>query len=385
MRSGYPSCTVSSKQSSFFFAAYFGVLGALLPYLGPYLRARAIGAVGIGLITAAVSLAKVVYAPLVGAVVDRGRWLPGMLVLHAAVAVASALAVLLVQQPWQLGVAFFLLGLGHATVLPIVEAAILERVPAGGYGALRMWGSIGFIVVAVGAGPLLSAAKVIRFPVLLVVSLALLVVACRPFERSARPHPRVQRGGSLPAEVWWLLGVLALNQVAHGPYYAFFSLHLEDAGWSSTLIGVLWSAGVVAESVAFSFGARLERWRGLRGLLGSALLLAPVRWVLLALPPVLPIVIVAQAMHAVTFAVAHLAGIQLVQHAVPEGMRRRAQALYSGLTFGLGITVGSALAGPLYAAAGGEGAFLAAAGLSVVVFTLWIPLARRLRAGSQPV
>jgi len=90
-------------------------------------------------------------------------------------------------------------------------------------------------------------------------------------------------------------------------------------------------------------------------------------------------------MHAVTFAVAHLAGIQLVQHAVPEGMRRRAQALYSGLTFGLGITVGSALAGPLYAAAGGEGAFLAAAGLSVVVFTLWIPLARRLRAGSQPV
>ncbi len=375
---------MSSKQSSFFFAAYFGALGVLLPYLGPFLRARAVSAVGIGLITAAVSLAKVVYAPLVGAIVDRGRWLPWMLVLHATLAATSALAVLLLREPWELGVAFFLLGLGHATVLPIVEAAILERLPAGGYGALRMWGSIGFIVVAVAAGPLLSGVGVRLFPILLAASLGALVVACRPFDHSARPGPRARGGGSLPPEVWWLLAVLTLNQVAHGPYYAFFSLHLQDAGWSTTLIGVLWSTGVIAESVAFLCGARLERWRGLRGLLGTALLLAPVRWLLLALPPSLPVVVVAQAMHAVTFAIVHLAGIQLVQHAVPENTRRRAQALYSGLTFGLGITIGSALAGPLYAVVGGAGSFLAAAGLSLVVLGLWVSVDRALPERSFP-
>jgi len=50
--------------------------------------------------------------------------------------------------------------------------------------------------------------------------------------------------------------------------------------------------------------------------------------------------------HALTFAAAHLVGIQLVQRATPPASRRRARALYPGLTFGLGIVVGFALPGP---------------------------------------
>jgi cyanate permease len=67
-----------------------------------------------------------------------------------------------------------------------------------------------------------------------------------------------------------------------------------------------------------------------------------------------------------------------VQASVPGSAVRRVQALYSGLTFGLGGVAGSALAGPLYARVGGSGAFLAAAVLSCVLFVAWLPLARRL-------
>jgi predicted MFS family arabinose efflux permease len=77
------------------------------------------------------------------------------------------------------------------------------------------------------------------------------------------------------------------------------------------------------------------------------------------------------------------AGVQLVQASVPAGAVRRAQALYSGLCFGLGIVVGTALAGPVYAASGAWGSFLAAAALSAAIFVAWLPLSRRLGRGER--
>ena len=115
-------------------------------------------------------------------------------------------------------------------------------------------------------------------------------------------------------------------------------------------------------------------------LLGAALVLTPVRWLLLALPPSIPALVAAQCGHAVTFAVAHLAGVQLVQRAVPATVSRRAQALYSGMAFGLGMVAGAALAGPVYSGFAGAGAFLAAAGLSTAVALVYLVLVRRLRS-----
>ena len=46
-----------------------------------------------------------------------------------------------------------------------------------------------------------------------------------------------------------LLGAGFCNAVAHGALYAFLSLHLERAGYSGTMIGVLWTLGVAAEIV----------------------------------------------------------------------------------------------------------------------------------------
>lgn len=115
------------------------MLGVVLPFLGPFLAARGLGAVAIGLVTAAFSLAKLAYAPFLGKWIDRGRWLPGMLSLHSGVAVAAAVVVVKTVDPWVLGAAFLVMGLGYGTVLPLVEAAVLERPPERGYGFVR-WG-----------------------------------------------------------------------------------------------------------------------------------------------------------------------------------------------------------------------------------------------------
>lgn len=379
MNLSYPSPPVPSKRAAAFYATYFSVLGVVLPFLGPYLQHRGVTAVGIGLVTAAFSLSKLAYAPALGAAVDRGLWFRGMLTLHVGVSLISALLLRsLGDDPWHLGIVFFLVGLGYGTVLPLVEATILERLSERTYGWLRVWGSIGFVVAASVAGPLLAGDIVSRFPRLLTAVLALLWLTCVPLDGATRPASGSRRERLSPV-VWCLLILLTLHQVAHGPYYAFFSIHLEENGYSSLTIGGMWSLGVVAELVAFVASPWLHRWLGLRRLLGLSLLLAPVRWLLLSLPLSNATLVFAQLGHALTYAMAHLAGVQLVQANVPGGARRYAQALYSGLAFGLGIVLGTAGAGPLYEWVGGSGSFLVAAVFAAVLYVAWLPLGRRLR------
>ncbi len=349
----------------------------VLPFLGPFLTARGLGAVAVGLVTAAFSLAKLGYAPFLGGWVDRGRWLPGMLTIHMALSVIATLAVMKSSDPWVLGSALLIIGLGYGTVLPLVEAAVLERPPKQGYGYVRWWGSVGFIVCASLSAVILGGDGITRFPVVMAGSLLILGVVATTLEGEVRPRHEAGRGEWIGTSAWILLGILTLHQVSHGPYYGFFSIHLNEHGFGSGLVAGLWSLAVLVEMVTFMSGGRLQRRFSHRALLGIALGLTPIRWLLLALPPTLPILIVAQAGHAVTFALAHLAGVQLLQELVPADARRNAQALYSGLTFGLGIVLGTAAAGPLYAAVSGSGSFLVAAGFSVVVAVLWFIVAPR--------
>ncbi len=372
----YPRGAIPSKRVAVFYAAYFGVLGAVLPFLGPFLSWKGLGAVGVGLVTAAFSLAKLVYTPLVGAAVDRGRWVRGVLTGHCLLAAGCALAAAGLAGPWQLGLAFFALGVGYGTVLPLVEAAVLERLPAVGYGPLRLWGSLGFVAISMVTAAALGRVGLGWFPTLVTALLVLLAGACLWLESAARPEPHSERSGRLGGVAWALLVLLTVHQVTHGPYYAFFSIELDAAGFSPAWIAGLWSLGVVAEAATFLAGSRIEARLGRVRLLGIALALTPLRWALLALPPTLAVLVVAQLGHALTFAAAHLAGIQLVQRLVPANAARRAQSLYSGLTFGLGIVAGTALAGPVYGALGAGGAFLGAAGLSVVVLLGWVVLLR---------
>ena len=329
MNQSYPSPTVPSKRTGAFYACYFGVLGVVLPFLGPFLSDRGHGAVAVGLVTAAFSLAKLVYAPFLGRWVDGGGWFRGILSVHVILAVVASGAVIRVRDPWLLGFAFLVVGVGYGAVLPLIEAAVLERLPSGGYGFLRWWGSIGFIAAAGASALALGGGQLERFPAVMTGLLVLLTVSCLTLEAEVRPVHTAEDGARASGPVWVLLAVLTVNQVAHGPYYAFFSIHLRDHGIGSGAVAGLWSLAVLAELVAFAFGSRLEKRFGRRRLLTGALCLAPIRWLLLALPPAAPFLVLAQIGHAVTFAVAHLAGVQLVQAVVPADARRNARGSVS--------------------------------------------------------
>jgi PPP family 3-phenylpropionic acid transporter len=333
---------------------------------------------------AAFSLAKVVYTPLIAMAADRGRWVPAMLSLHAVLGLAATGFVFLDLGLIGLIIVFFVIGLGFGTILPLVEASVLEKTESGSYGRMRLWGSVGFVAVAMVGGLIFSDSRIGGVPLALGLVFTVLFLVSIPLEDMAKPSIRHEtKPARLPWRVYSLLGILTLNQVSHGPYYAFLSVHLKQTGLGSSTLSMVWSFAVLAELGAFLLGPTIQKRWDLRFILGLALFLTPVRWLLLAVPVSLPVVVIAQLGHAFSFALAHLAGVQLVQFESPPETARFAQALYSGLCFGFGIVVGSAVSGWLYGMYGGPRTFLAAATLSTAGFLFWLGLARSLSRRSR--
>jgi PPP family 3-phenylpropionic acid transporter len=59
---------------------------------------------------------------------------------------------------------------------------------------------------------------------------------------------------------------------AHGALYVFYSLHLVEHGYSKTLVGWMWTLGVIAEIAVFMGMPQLLRAFSLRASWCSALL-----------------------------------------------------------------------------------------------------------------
>jgi PPP family 3-phenylpropionic acid transporter len=143
----------------------------------------------------------------------------------------------------------------------------------------------------------------------------------------------------------WLMACV-LQQASHGAYYNFLSLYLADVGYSAWLISSLWALGVIAEVGLFLLMSHLIHSLGAERLFVIALLLTVIRWLLLGqFVQNLPILIVTQLLHAATYGLFHASAIHIVHHIFPPALQGRGQALYSGVSYGVGGVLGSLISG----------------------------------------
>jgi PPP family 3-phenylpropionic acid transporter len=360
------------RLSTFYFF-YFGALGALVPFWGLYLQSLGFGALEIGQLMAILMATKVVAPYLWGWLGDHlGH---RMRIVRAASLVSALIfgAMFWAEGYWQVAAVMVLFSFFWNASLPQFEVVtflyLAERVRR--YAQIRVWGSIGFILVVVLLGVWVDAAgaRVILAAVLaLYVGIWLSTLAVR--DPDPEPHPADQPGIlsviRRPAILAFFAAVFFM-QMGHGAYYAFYSIYMEDHGYSKTLIGQLWGLGVFAEVVLFMFMHRLlDRWGGRRVLIAS-LLVAAGRWVIVGLvPESLVMMVVAQLLHAATFGAFHASSIHLVHHYFLGRHKGRGQALYSSLSFGAGGAVGSLASGLTWEALGSTETYLIATGISLL-------------------
>ena len=338
---------------SVFYFTYFAALGVFVPYWTVYLKKVAgFSAAQIGELMAVFMASKVVAPFIWGWLADHTGQRLRIIRLASALAVVCFAGVYWQNSYGWMVLVMAIFGFFWNASLPQFEALTLNHLGTdiGRYSRIRLWGSVGFIVMVVSLPPLLERYGIeravdARLLLFIAIWVATGLVRDKPHHAHAENTSRLREVMRQPA-VWLLLLACALQQGSHGVYYTFFSLYLEDNGYSRNFTGWMWALGVIAEVVLFVFMHRLIGRFGAERLFVLAMLLTGIRWILLGVwVDHLPVLLVAQVLHAATYGLFHASAIHLIHHVFPGRLQGRGQALYSGVSYGVGGALGSLLSG----------------------------------------
>ncbi len=240
------------------------------------------------------------------------------------------------------------LGIGLSLILPYIEVIALTLIGKERYGKVRLYGSVGFILVS------LVLVKFLTTPHSAVVYLIATVIATTLFGYIIAKHENTQNSSSNEHDLddfkilkeWRLWSGLLLMQVSFGAFYNFFTIYETERGISLDMTIYLWSFGVIVEILMLYFQGPLLK-KNLLHILQFTTAFTAFRWLLLFLYPTdLMILFSSQAIHALSFALFHSAAISYLFTLYTQ--KKLAQQFFFGISYGLGGFIGAIGAGYIY-------------------------------------
>ena len=350
---------------------YFAFIGAFLPYFALYQQSIGFSAGRIAVLMSLGQLMRLLSPLLWSWLADRGGRRVRLVVGSTAAALASFCVVFLTEDFVGLFVGMAILHFFWSASLPLVEALTLGHLAEHPerYGRIRLWGSVGFIAAVMGVGLLLDAAPIasqlwVSWALLLGTLLSALTL------REVKGHADLVAGPIVAVlrqrKVVFLLAAGLLMTAAHGALYVFYSIHLVAHGYGKTLVGMLWTLGVVAEIVVFLLMPRISLRISMRRILLACFALAVLRFLMIGWAvDFLALLVLAQLLHGASFGAHHAATMAALNRWFLPGQQARAQALYGSVAYGAGGLCGALLAGALWESAGAAITFSAASALAL--------------------
>ncbi|VAX11142.1 Nucleoside:H+ symporter:Major facilitator superfamily [hydrothermal vent metagenome] len=362
------------RLSGFYFF-YFASLGALLPYWSLYLKSLGFNITEIGNLMAILMATKIISPNIWGWVADHTGRRMAIVRMGCLISMLAFAGVFYSDDFAWLVLVMVVFSFFWNATLPQFEATTFSHLGSQThrYSSIRLWGSLGFIAAVWGLGSLLEGDSIRLLPVILLIMfagiwLSSLLVPEKAAGHLSLDHEPLRKLLRRP-EVLGLLVACFLMQASHGPYYTFYSIYLQDYGYSLPAIGGLWALGVAAEVGIFLLMSRLVPQFGLRGLLLGSLLLTALRWLITALyPESMGLMVFAQCLHAASFGIYHAVAIQYIHNFFSGRHQGKGQALYSSLSFGAGGALGSLYSGYLFDGLGARSMFLTAMVLALAGF-----------------
>ncbi len=371
-----------------FYWLYYAILGGMIPYWGRYFQLQGFDAQQIGWLMAVVSLARLLGPNAWAYIADRTN--KRLFYFRLAVCIGAVCFgwITLVDRLPLLLLSIFCFAFCWGAVMPQFEAIAMAHLSGQRhkYTLVRLWGSVGYVVLSLAMGSLLDYFMQSGF----VFTLFLLFLATvgLAFAIPKQPQDNQQSPNKLnvlhvlrqPQVVVFFCALLLLN-LSHSPFYTYFDIYITSNGYSGTTSGILIAVGVIAEIGIFVIVPRLLSRHGVKRLLLLSFALATIRWILTAnFIDNLAIMFAAQLTHAATFGIAHAASIQWVSRVFTDNLQSRGQAFFTSFTYGAGGMLGNLLFGSIWQTANGSWlTFMlgsAACALGFILILLFIPSLR---------
>ncbi len=265
-----------------------------------------------------------------------------------------------------------LFGASMGISLPYVETIALASLSKSHYGKVRLWGSLGFMGIALWLGKILQSPYQALY-YLSAMAFFTLIFGGILVRHDTAEHTTVQDNSSFSLSKYWAFWLsVFLMQVGFGGFYNFFTIYETAHGISLEMTSWMWSFGVICEIFMLYFQGPLLQ-RNLLNILKFATLVTAFRWLLLYFyPDSVTITFASQSLHAVSFALYHTAAITYVFSLYTQ--KKLAQQFFLGIAFGLGGSVGALLSGKIY----GDHMFLIEALVTFASFiVLWVHQKRK--------
>ena len=334
------------RLSRFYFFYYFFV-GLFVPYWGLYLQSKSFTAFQIGILLSLFQISRIFAPNFWGWLADhtnkRARWIR----LASFIGCLGYVGIFWADSFFLIFLVMMSMSLFTSSTIPLAESLTLSHLASTNvsYSNIRLWGSVGFIIASFFLGILIDrySVKILVWALLftqLIILFLSFSIPDKKFELIGNTKRSIFKILKKPEVISLLIGC-ALMVSSHGLLYNFYSIFLKEQGYSSSLIGILWSTGVIFEIFIFILMPKILNKFHLKEVLLISLFLAVIRFFLIGnYVDTLWVLILAQILHAATFGSFHVASVELVSVHFNREHHSRGQSIYNSITYGLGGTIG---------------------------------------------
>lgn len=363
--------TPELRATLYYFIQYMSA-AVVTVYGGIWFAGQGLTASEIGILNALPVLIMLALNVLIGRIADRASDWRTVIVIGGLLAGVLPLALFFVSGFWGILVVWTLLSLPAAAVGPVMDAATIRMTRRRGsqFGPIRAWGTVGYMVMLVVAGFIISwLGGGIFLPMFVGLSL-LRTLAAFQLPRFRGPEGKaraVQHSGAArrlrdAMQPFFILPLVGFSLViaTHNMQNAFQALLWKEQGFSADLIGPLLAVAAIAEAaLMFAFGPIARRFSARTLILASAGG-AVIRWILMGFEPGVGLLIPLQFFHAVTFALGYMGCLHFITNWTSDDIAAEAQGFFVMIQQSMNVVTLAGF-GWLIGAIGARAWFIAAA------------------------
>ena len=358
------------------FVLFGFVVASFFPFIALVLEDKGLSAGDIGVVLAAMALARIAVNPAWGHLADAVIGRRTTLQIGCLGAAIAAVGLFFADGLFVIGVVGCAFAAFQTTAGPNIDAITLAHLGdarMSDYGSVRAWESIGYATACLLLGAALQAVGVRWAMVAFALASVAVMLWAGTLERDRPSHSRGEHGrlGTVGAlfraapRLWVFVAALLLLWTGFNAAWNFIALKIEQAGGGPLLVGIGTALGGTVEVPTMRLSSRFQRRFGLRPVFVTGTIVYATGFLLWGLIESPRVVSALTMFEGVGFALLFTTGVIAIGRMVPKALYSTGQSVAMTASFGLGPILGAGLGGLVYDSFGPVVLYSAASALAL--------------------